>query len=109
MSEDHLDDIQTHVRNIERELMAGATMSFENATTIDYALDGIGEAVEGVREDTRREWKELIAVIEGLLANWPHSEVNEYYEPSAERSVLMKNEALLRAKQLIDARNAAGK
>lgn len=39
----------------------------------------------------------LLEIIEGLLANWPHSEIADWYMPRKPKPVLTKTEALKRA------------
>ena len=46
------------------------------------------------------EWQREI--IEGLLANWPHTEIADYYMPRTIRAVLQKETALKRASELIN-------
>lgn len=43
----------------------------------------------------------LIEIVEGLLANWPHTEVIDYYNPRQSRPVLTKAVALERAADIV--------
>lgn len=51
----------------------------------------LADTIEGQRE-----------IIEGLLANWPDTEIAGYYKPQTIRAVLQKETALKRAADLIN-------
>lgn len=101
MSLDTIDKIPRSTREL-RDALQGASMPYGSALVIDEALVGVEALAALVKAEHEQEVRDLLAVVEGLLANWPHTEVVKHYTPT-ERPVLTKEEALKRASYLVKA------
>jgi hypothetical protein len=98
-----IDDIDKIPRTADeiRAALHGVTMPYEIAVNIDCYIDAIGSLALAVKTHHENESRELRGIVEGLLANWPHAEIAKHYVPAADRPVLTKDEALLRASRVI--------
>lgn len=86
-----------------REALEGASMEYQNALAVNDGLRAIEAIAARVEDEHAAEIKVQTDIIEGLLANWPHTEIVQHYTPS-EQPVLMKEEALKRASILLKSR-----
>lgn len=76
-------------------------MPYDVAVEIETTLRAVMKMAIDLQEEHQEEVRGLTEVIEGLVANWPDTEVIEVYKPSATRPVLMKDEALKRARRVM--------
>lgn len=102
MSMENIDKIDRSVREIIEQLLKIA-MPFETAVTLNTSFNGIINLVKAVKEDHAEDRKELLDIIEGLLGNWPATEVIEYYKPK-QGSFLQKKEAFRLATEVLENR-----
>lgn len=99
MSLSDVDKIPARAQNIGSALKE-ASMPYGTAVEISGHLDSLEYLAKCIQNDRAAEIKEIVDVVEGLLANWPHTEASAHYKPSG-APVLMKDEALKRAALLL--------
>ena len=94
-----MNDIDKIARCAEevREDLREVQMPYELALNVDATLAGVSKLVDHAKSAHVDEIIDLREIIEGLLANWPATEIHDYYVPS-HRPVLTKRIALEKAK-----------
>ena len=89
------------VEEIEEALEhESVVMSYSTASHLRGHIRALQKLVDELEQETTESRGKLVEIIEGLLANWPHTEIRAYYKPNAARAVLTGDEALMRAGEL---------
>lgn len=85
--------------DVEREI-SDVMMPFNVAVQVGMHLHSIRHQVSYMKDD-RRNLENMIEIVEGLLSNWPSTEIVEFYNPDHNRPALIKKEALKRASEAL--------
>ena len=99
MSLDEIDRIARNAQEV-RDALSDKVMGYDQALDIDAKLAAITIFVDDVKDAYAGELKNLREIIDGLLANWPHTEITSYYTPTA-NPILTKHVALERAAAIV--------
>lgn len=105
MNKDAIDKIAEWNGSIV-EALEHATMPFTQANNIINAVNAIDNLVKQTKKEIDEDKTALLDIIEGLMANWPSTEIIEYYTPEPKRAALLRKEALARGATVLQGRTS---
>lgn len=79
------------------DFLVGAQMKYQDAVSAAEELRGIKVTADRIQTEAENSNRILMEIIEGLMSNWPHTEIVDYFRASNPGTAVLQKEIALKA------------